>query len=174
MGRFFLYAVAILAGLLFILFTPIVFETDIHFDVNRKKFIFVLYLYGKLKLIGGYAETYQGGIALHISERKAILMPYKEMDAERKRFSFVKTFMPLAFTLTTESGAEYLLPVALAHAILRTYFFVVGGEKERIENNLWLTDGDVLRVSLHSVLFFNVYILLCNLFKFLKGKVSNL
>jgi hypothetical protein len=128
-------------------------------------------LYGKIKILGGYADTYKGGIALHTSQKKAILLPYKDMDNERKRFSFVKTFKPVAFTLTTETGAEYLFPVAVLHAVLRIYFFITGGEKERIENNLWLTDGDVLRVSLHSVLFFNVYILLCNVFRFLKEKM---
>ncbi len=172
MGRLFLYTAIILAGIAFLLFFPIVFETDIHFDVNRKKCAFAVFLYKKLKLIGGYAATYQGGIALHVSPKKAILIPYSEINNERKKFSFVKTFRLVAFTLTTETGAEYLFPVSLAHTVLRVYFFVIGGDKDKIENNLWLTDGDVLRVSLNSVLYFNGYILLINFFKFIKEKVK--
>ena len=163
-----------MATIIFVLFLPIIFETDLHLDLRKRKFVFCIYLYGKIKIIGGYAQTYKGGVALHTSQKKAILLPYKEMDAERKRFSFIKTFKPIAFTLTTETGAEYLFPIALAHAILRTYFFVIGGEKEGIENNLWLTDGDVLRVSLHSVIFFNLYIVLRNFAKFLKEKITGL
>ena len=164
-------ALAIL-GIVLILFFPIVIETDAHFDLNKKKCGFAVYLYKKIKLIGGYAATYQGGLALHVSPKKAILIPYSQMDSERKRFSFIKTCRLIEFTLTTETGAEYLFPVAALHAGLRTYFFIIGGEKENIENNLWLTDGDVLRVSLNFVIFFNLFILLCNFIKFLKEKIK--
>ena len=124
-----------------------------------------------MKLIGGYATTYKGGVALHISPKKAVLIPYKEMDKERKKFSFFKTLRLISFTLTTETGAEYLFPVALAQVALRIYFFAIGGNKEDIENNLWLTDGDVLRVSSYGVFFFNLFILLVNFLKFLKEKI---
>ena len=156
----------------FLLFFPIVVETDAHYDMNRKKFGFAIFLYGFLKILGGYAATYKGGIALHVSPKKAILIPYSEKDNERKKFSFVKTFRLISFILTTETGAEYLLPVSVAHTFLRAYFFILGGDKERIENNLWLTDGDVLRVSLNSVLYFNLFILIKNFLKFLKEKMQ--
>lgn len=162
----------ILLAILIIAFTPIYLESDLHYDINRKKFAFVLYLYGIFKIVGGYVTTYQGGFAFHIRKDKAILLPYSRLDSERKKFSFIQTFRLHAFTLTTETGAEYLALTALMHTILRIYFFIIGGKKERIENNLWLTDGDVLRVSLNSVLFFNLFILLCNFFKFLKEKLT--
>lgn len=155
-----------------ILFFPIYLETDAHYDMNRKKFAFSIYGFKWIKLIGGYATTYKGGFALHISPKKAILIPYSQVNTERKKFSFIKTFHLKSFILTTETGADYLIPISLTQVALRTYFFIKGGKKEKIENNLWLTDGDVLRVSLNCVLFFNVFILLCNLFKFLKEKYS--
>ena len=147
-------------------------ESDTHCDLNRKKFGFAVFLFKRIKIIGGYIATYNGGIALHVSEKKAILIPYSQMNSERKRFSFIKTFRLIAFNLTTETGAEYLLPVALAHTALRAYFFTIGGDKDKIENNLWLTDGDTLRVSLNFVIFFNLYILLKNFIKFLKEKIK--
>ena len=171
MGRSFFWIALVAILLLVLLFFPIVFHSSAHFDVNRKKFAFSVRLYGNIKLIGGYITTYKGGVALHISPKKAILIPYKEMENERKKFSFFKTLRLIAFTLTTETGAEYLFPVALAHIILRVYFFSVGGNKEKIENNLWLTDGDVLRVSSHGVFFFNLFILTVHFFKFLKEKI---
>ena len=89
------------------------------------------------------------------------------MEKERKKYSFIKTFHLSAFTLTTETGAEYLLPVSLAHVILRTYFFAKGGKKEKIENNLWLTDGDILRVSMDVTVWFNILMLMREFIKFL-------
>ena len=167
MGVFFITIIC----LLILLFFPIFLETDAHYDVNRRKFAFSVFLYKWIKLIGGYIATYQGGLALHISEKKAIVIPYSDLDSERKRFSFIRTFHLYSFILTTETGAEYLLPMGVLQGILRTYFFIIGGKKERIENNLWLTDGDVLRISLNVVIDFNLFLLVLAFFKFLKEKM---
>lgn len=172
MGRFFLFSVISLLLLTIIMFFPIFLEADVHYDMNRKKFGFALYAYKALKLIGGYATTYPGGIALHVSSKKAILQPYSGMDSERKKFSFIRAFRIVSFSLTTETGAEYLLPVSIVHTVLRTVFFSVGGDRGKIENNLWLTDGDELKVSMNLVTFFNLFILLCAFFKFLKEKIK--
>jgi len=174
MGRFFLFSALVLLAIAVLLFFPIFLEADIHYDMNRKKFGFALYAYKVFKLFGGYVTTYPGGIALHVSPKKAILKPYSGMDSERKKFSFTRAFRIVSFSLTTETGAEYLLPVSLAHTVLRTIFFSIGGEQEKIQNNLWLTDGDELRVSLNLVTFFNLFILLCAFLKFLKEKIKHL
>jgi hypothetical protein len=172
MGRSLFYLVVIVISVIFLLFFPIVFDLDAHLDVNQKKCAFAIFLYKKIKIFGGYAETYRGGIALHVSPKKAILLPYKEMNDHRKKFSFIKTFRLSELTITTETGAEYLLFVSILHTILRIYFFLIGGDKKNIENNLWLTDGDVLRVSLNVTMFFNGYILLINFLHFLKEKLQ--
>ncbi len=171
MGRLFFFTLTALIFLA-ILFFPIYLETDAHYDMNRRKFTFALYAYKSIPLIGGYAATYAGGVALHVSKKKAILIPYSKVNSERKKFSFVKTFRLKSFILTTESGAEYLPLTALAHSVLRTLFFIKDGEKEGIENNLWLTDGDVLRISLNCIFYFNLYILLKNFIKFCKEKIK--
>ncbi len=99
MGRFFLFSAVGLLVLAALLFFPIFLEADIHYDMNRKKFGFALYAYKVLKLIGGYVTTYPGGIALHISPKKAILKPYSGMDSDRKRFSFTKAFRIVSLRL---------------------------------------------------------------------------
>ncbi len=174
MGRLFLISILVLLSLAFILFVPIVIQTDFHYDVNGKKAGFAVYIYKIFKIIGGYIQTYQGGLALHVSKKNAFLIPYSQMDSERKKFSFVRSFRLIAFTLTTETGAEYLLPVSIAQTVLRGYFLATGGEKDNVENNLWLTDGDVFRISLHSAVYFTVFMLLCNLIKFLKEKITSI
>ena len=172
MGKLFLFSALAIAIVLFLLFLPFVIELDVHYDMNRKKFGFAVYLYKKIKIIGGYIGTYKGGIALHISNKKVILIPYSKVNSERKRFSFVRTFRLVSFCLTTETGAEYLLLTSIIQTILRAYFFVIGGNRENIENNIWLTDGDVLRVSLNCVIYFNLFILLVNFIKFIKEKMQ--
>lgn len=176
MGRSFFWAFQIFSLVMTVvqLFLPIFLTIDIHYDMNRRKFCFSLRLFGFLRLIGGYIATYKGGLAIHVSKKKAFLLPYSEVDKKRKKFSFMRTFHLSSFVLTTETGAEYLLPIATAHAVLRTYFFSKGGKKNKIENNLWLTDGDVLRISLKATLRFTLWMLLCALFKFIKEKLKEL
>lgn len=96
------------------------------------------------------------------------------MDSDRKRFSFTKAFRIVSLRLTTETGAEYLIPVSLAHTALRTFCLSIGGQSGKIENNLWLTDGDELRISLNLVTFFNLFILLGALANLLKEKIKSL
>lgn len=174
MGRLIFSITLTIAIIVAVLFVPIALRVDEHLDINKKKMGFAVFLYDKIKLVGGYATTYSGGIAFHISPKKAIVIPYAQMNNERKRFSIIKTFHLKSFVLTIETGAEYLMLSAMLHAILRTYFFVIGGEKENIENNLWLTDGDILRVSLTVSVHFNLFILLCDFIKFIKEKLKTI
>lgn len=172
MGRLFFRVCLLVLGILIFFFTPIFIKTDSHYDMNRKKLGFSLFIFGFIKILGGYIGTYKGGLALHLSEKKAILVPYNKLNSERKRFSFIKTFRIITFNVTIETGAEYLLPISLTQTLMRTYFLSMGGDVNKIKNNLWLTDGDVLRISLRSVLAFNLYILIKNFIKFIKEKIK--
>lgn len=171
MGGFVFFILGTIFLILFLL-VPIFLETNIYYDVMRRKLAFSIYGYKFIKLMGGYIATYPGGIAVHRSEKKAVLIPYSQLNSERKRFSFIKTFRLKAFSLTTETGAEYLLPIMAAHGVVRLLFFIKGGNRKEIVNTIWLTNGNNLKISLHCTLFFNLFILLCNFFKFLKEKIK--
>jgi hypothetical protein len=60
--------------------------------MNGRKLAFCVRAYRFIKLLGGYIATYKGGLAAHISDKKAVLIPYSDLDNERKRFSVIKTF----------------------------------------------------------------------------------
>ena len=152
-----------------LLFFPIYLELDGHYDMNRKKLAFITKAYGFIKLFGGYIATYQGGLAVHLSEKRALLIPYSEVEGEGRRLSVLRTFRLKTLILTTETGAEYLFLSALAQTFFRCYFLIKGGRKEKVKTNLWLTDGDVLRISLNCSLRFNLYIILRNFMTSLKG-----
>ena len=169
MGRYFL---PIAIGILVLLFFPIRFEADVYADLERKKLAFGVYLYGRWKVIGGYMTAYPGGFALHIKKDKAILLPYADMETERKRFSFVNTFRLKRFAIATQTGAEYLLPVGIVHAFVKTLFYAKGGEKQRCL--LKVEHGDTLNVAGRLVAWFNGFILLKAFMKFLKEKVESI
>lgn len=174
MGRFFLILSIVFLSLLVLLFFPFWLDADVHYDMNKSKFAFSVALFKKIKLIGGYATTYRGGVALHVSPEKAILIDYSEMNGKRKKFSFMKSFRLQSFVITAETGAEYLLGVSLAHTFVQTYLLYKDSERKNIRSNLWLTDGDILKITGHITLFFNLFILVMEFIKFLKEKIKSI
>ncbi len=169
----FFFALAALI-VLAILFFPIYLEGNAHYDMNRRKLAFSVYAYKILPVFGGYIATYEGGLALHLSKKKAVILPYLKMNSERKRFSVLKSFRWKRLLLTTETGAEYLFLTAATQTLLRMYFFVKGVDGRRVRNNLWLTDGDVLSVSLNTLVYCNLFIILKNFISFCKEKIKEL
>ncbi len=155
-----------------LLFFPIYLDTNLHYDMNRRKLGFGIYLYNFLKILGGYIATYPGGLALHVSDKKAILIPYKQLKDEQKRFSFMRSFHLKTLSVTTENGADYLMPVLFTHMFTRIYFFALNRGNGRIKNTFWLKNGDELIISVHCTLMFNIFMLLQSLFKFLKEKIK--
>ncbi len=174
MDRFFFIFLLVSLSILILLFFPIYLKADGHYDMNGRKLAFSISIYRFFRVLGGYIATYQGGLAVHVSPKKAILIPYKDLDNERKRFSIMRTFRLLKLQITTETGAEYLLPCAATQAGFRLIFFILGGKKEKIENNLWLTDGDVLRVTMNISVRFNLFILLRKIVTTIKEKMKQI
>lgn len=170
MGKLFFF-VLILLLLCVILFFPIYIETNAHYDMNRRKLTLGVYLYKFLRIFGGYLATYSGGIAFHVSKKKAMLIPYSQVNAERKRFSIFRTFRLKSIRLTVETGAEYLLPIAMMHELLQTYSSLKSERSFSCRNVLWLNNGDLLRISLQFTVYFNLYIILRFIYKVLKEKI---
>lgn len=152
-----------------LLFLPILIEGSFYYDMNRKKYAFTLRIF-RIKILGGYFTAYPGGLAMHVSQKKAFLFPFKRMNDDRKKFAFVKTFRLLRFHLTTETGAEYLLPSLLLSSGIQAYLRMKARYMLNIQTNVWLTDGDTLRIAGNWLLFFNVFILIKNFIIFLKEK----
>ena len=160
MDRFFFISLLISLSILILLFFPIYVKVDGHYDMNGRKLAFSIALYRFFRVLGGYIATYKGGLAMHISPEKAILIPYKDLDRERKRFSIMRSFRLKGINITMETGAAYLLWCSAIQALFRGIFLLLGGNKEKIENNLWLADGDVLRLTMNFTIRFNLFILL--------------
>lgn len=171
MGRLF-FIFGIIISIVLLLFLPIFLETNAYYDMNGRKFAFSVSAYKFLPIIGGYIATYPGGLAFHISEKKAIVLPYQKVASERKRFSIMKIFRLKALAATVETGPEYLLPAYLAQTVTQIYKNINNNPKQEFENKLWLTNGDVLKISLNLLITFNLFKLLSAFLKFLKEKIK--
>ncbi len=154
------------------MFFPFYLDLNAYYDLTTNKFSFSILLFKKIKLIGGYATTYRGGIAFHITLKKAILMDYSEMDGKRKKFSFMRAFKLKEILLTAETGAEYLLELSTARVVGKIIAALKNAPKDKIKSSVWLTNGDVLKVSVRITVLFSVFILLKAFLKFLKEKIK--
>lgn len=130
-----------------LLFFPIYTKTTIYYDADGRKCGFAVYLYKFLFLGGGYIATYPGGLALHISKKKAILLPFREIEAERKRVSWLKSLRLQSLEIHVETGAEYLLWSMLGEEVLCRVQAAISGNKARFSRGLWLANGEIFRIT---------------------------
>ncbi len=162
MGEFFIYSLLFsVAGLLF----PVFVYADIYADVGENKCWFSLGLYKHLKLFGGYLRFRKEGIALHISRKKAILLPYGKMADTRKQFEITKGFQIYRFHQIVEVGtrgnAAGIMIAALLQSLSAQIFSVLQTNHPflSLKNSTLLTEERSLKISLQTVLVFNGLVL---------------
>ena len=83
MGEFFIYS--FFFGMLGFLF-PVFVYLDGYADTSENKLWFSLSVYKFFKVFGGYAQIKKEGLVFHITDKKAIILPYAEMTDTRKKF----------------------------------------------------------------------------------------
>lgn len=95
------------------LLLPIVLSVHLYLDVGRKKLYFGVYILRALKLFGGYASPGRGGVALHLSRRRAVLLPYRELFAAGKKFEIARGFAVADASFVLEAGCAAQPALAL-------------------------------------------------------------
>ncbi len=146
-------------------FLPIFLYTDVYLDVRENKCWFSLSLYKHFKIYGGYAQLASDGIALHLTKKKAVFVPYDNMTDTRKKFEITKGFQLWRFHQIVETGgAERVYGVFLATLLqsASAAIFSVLQTKHpflSLKNSTLLTEDPTLKVTFESALIFNVLIL---------------
>ena len=90
-------------GFLSFLF-PIFLNVNAFVDGKEKKGCFGIYLFRFFKIYGGYATLYKEGIAFHLTKKKAVLLPYKELGNTRKKFEITDGFQVYSYHQIVEIG----------------------------------------------------------------------
>ena len=162
MGELFVYLLLFsVAGLIF----PVYVHADVYADLGENKCWFAVGLYKHLKLFSGYFRFRKEGIALHLSRKKAILLPYGKMADTRKQFEITKGFQICRFHQIVEvgtlgSGAGIAI-AALVQALSAQVFSVLQTDHPflSLRNSTLLTEQRSLKTSFQSVLVFNGLVL---------------
>ena len=105
MGSFLFLVIA-----MFLLLVPIFLQVSLFFDAKNEKIGCVLRLYGVFPLVGGYLTLCKGGVAWHISEKRAKLILRKPKKKKARKKSAVKLFKIQKIKCVWEVDPMYLLP----------------------------------------------------------------
>ena len=158
MGEFFIIS-AFVGALLFLF--PLYVSVEAHLDVKENKCWFRISLYRHLKILGGYGQLIKDGIALHITKKKAIFIPYAKMADTRKKFEITQGFQLMRFHQIIETGgAESIYGImlgAVSNSIAGSVFSILQTKYPfvSLKNNLLLTNRTELKVTLQSEVVFN-------------------
>jgi len=163
MGEFFVWGTLI--GAIIILF-PIFVCIDTHLDVRANKVWFSVRLFYFLKLVGGYMQLTSEGIAIHLSKKKGIILPYSQLLDTRKKFDITSGFQLIRLHSSLETnGANEAYGILIASAFQTASYIVFSFLTAQhpfisLENNILLSRQNNLTVSMHMVTCFNLLILL--------------
>ncbi len=162
MGELFVYSAFFGTALFFL---PIFVSVDAFVDARENKCWFALSLYGFLKVFGGYLQLKKEGLVFHLTKKKAVILPYRQMAPMRKKFEVTKGFQLYRFHQITETGGEGKLYGLMGGAA----FMVFGGQVFSVlrtlhpflslKSGLLLTETPNLKVTLQAVTIFNGLIL---------------
>ena len=164
-----------------VLLFPIFLNIIIFFDAGQKKCYFALYLLRFIKIYGGYAELYKKrGIAIHLSEKKAVLLPFSEIINSGKKFEVTKGFILYGFSHVFEFGsAENPGRSLMICALMRTAT-CFGAAYLKRKNSCASFKGDILlyqntdccKICVRLILLFNPALLLSAAVKLVLKKIT--
>lgn len=154
------------------LFFPIYLEGNVYYDLMQKKCAIEMHLFKFIKIFGGYITTYKGGLAIHKNRKSAVLLPFEELNNERKRFSFIKTFKFVSFHSVVECSVDYFFFFELSKRI----YNIIKKINPKLKNTdveLWLTEKKSLKLTANCILWFNLFILLIDIIGYIRGKLKS-
>ncbi len=161
MGEFFIWSTFF--GMLLFLF-PIFVGLDVYLDLRENKASFAISTFG-LRVFGGYAEVRREGIAIHLTEKFALLLTYDKMGDTRKYFEVTAGFQLYKLHQIVETGGSDKIYGVLIAALLQSgggaAFAVLRTRHPflSLKNGTVLADAPCLKLTFETITVFNGLVL---------------
>ncbi len=124
MGEFFIWGTFL--GV-FLFFVPVFAYVDFFADARGNKLYFCISLFRIFRIFGGYGELRKGGIAVHLTKKYALFLPYGELANTRKKFEITKGFQLWRLHQIVEiGGIDKAAAILIGAAIEGTFGGVYG------------------------------------------------
>ncbi len=168
MDEFFIYGTFF--GLL-LLFVPVFVYVDFYADARGNKLWFSVSLYRFLRVFGGYGELRKDGIAVHLTKKFALFLPYDDIIKKRRKFKITKGFQLWRLHQIIEiGGVGKIYAVLVAAAIEGAFGSVYGFVRTRypfvsLKNSAIFSEEPCLKVTNQTAVAFNGLVLAVTLAK---------
>ena len=162
MSELFIYSTFI--GTLLFLF-PVFVYADAYVDILENKFWFSLSLFKFIKVFDGDAQVKKEGLVFHITEKKALILQYKQMAPMRKKFEVTKGFQLYRFHQIVETGGEGSPAGIFIAATLQSVGAQIFSVMQTLhpflslKSGVLLTETPNLKITLQTVTVFNGLVL---------------
>ncbi len=166
---------------LFFLFFPMFTQLIVFFDINTGKLCFSLYLFKFIKIYGGYVTLCDKGLVFHLSLTNAVLLPWQEILAQKKKLEITKGFQIVEFSQIIELGnginADTKILLSTVSTILSNIILSISKEKKNFidykSGTLLLHSADKVKLNVSITAVYNGLVLIIALCKILIQKVIN-
>ena len=176
MGEFFVVA-AFTGTLLFLL--PVFLRTDVYLDLFENRAWFSVYLYGFIKLFGGYAELNREGIAVHVTKKKAFFIFYNKMGDTRKQFEITQGFQLWRHHQIIETGGVNTPVTPLAASFIQSASGAVCSYLQTrypfisLKNSMLVTENASFKLTTQTTVVFNLLVVVIAITKKILEAIIN-
>lgn len=158
---------------------PIFLTTYVYFDTSKMHTYFCLKIFSKIKILSGYIQFIKDGIAIHLTEKKAIIIPYLIKFDLQKTYKLAKEYNVTSFCSIIEYGNFDLIKntkVAIVHNSINNLICPIIHDRKqylKIKNDLVLYNTNTKpKITIKFVLLFNLVSIISTLIKIILEKIS--
>ena len=164
-----------------ILIFPIYINTNCFINKESKKIFFKIDAFKIIKIVGGYISFYKQGLAIHISEKKALLIPFKNFIGIKEKVKPLKDYHFIKFNSLIEIGTydNLIFPIVFSN-IYAWHNNLLGrilyNKKPYIDyrNDVNIIENEnSLNVYVKLVTILNLLMILISLIKIITEKILN-
>lgn len=146
---------------------------------KHRKIFFGIYLYGVIKILGGYIEKIPEGLAIHYTNKKAVIIRLNALIGARKNIKPFMDYHFVKFKTLTESGIgesmASLYTVLIINFINNNVSANILTEKKpylSIDNGFMLYEKeDIFNLFLKSNVYLNLVMIISSFIKILTEKI---
>ena len=162
-----------------LLIFPIYLNEYLYFSIETKKLFFSIKIFKVIKILSGYAEVKKDGIFIHLTRKKAILIPYSSLTSMKKKVKPLKDYHIIKWEFEADLGFVDNTVLALETAFLVNYLtsfinWITSNIKPYliVKNNVNVYEAqNVFRIYFYGTVLLNLLMVILSLIKIILEKI---
>lgn len=169
----------LIIALFVLLIFPIYLNGYLYFTLDIKKLFFSIRIFKVIKILSGYAELKKDGIFIHLTRKKAVLIPYSSLTGMKKKVKPLKDYHIIKWEFEADLGFSNNTLLALESAFFVNYItsfinWITSNVKPYliIKNNVNVYESQsVFRIYFYGTVLLNLLMIILSLIKIILEKI---